>query len=160
MKNYNKIILGILLLLTVVTSVGCNSISAYQNSIFNDESKIVKQADSYTYVKRLGQTIDKESNIKFNSFTGMDTIFNITVDESSDVIINFDSTVDKGDFKVVLISPDDEITNILTGTNQGNETITLKKGKSRVKLIGKKASGEIKINIDSKDGVKVKGIKR
>lgn len=48
----------------------------------------------------------------------MDTIFKITSDGQNDVVINFEAVITKGDFKVVLITPDDEVINILHGTKK------------------------------------------
>lgn len=146
MKRHNKVFF-VFLILIIITITGCNSVTNYQNSVFDDEDKIVEDKDSYTYKKRIGKTVENEIDLKFSSFTGIETINRIKVNEEKEIIFTFQSTIDDGDFKVVLITPEDEIINILEGTSEGTESITLKKGISKIKLVGKKAKGEVKINI-------------
>lgn len=145
MKRYNKVFFVFLILITMT---GCTSVTGYQNSVFDDENKIIEDKDSHTYKKRIGKTVENEVDIQFDSFTGIETINRIELDEEKDIIFNFKSTIDGGDFKVVLITPDDEIINILEGTNEGTKTISLKEGIIKIKLVGRKAEGEVKFNID------------
>lgn len=158
MKNSNRALLIILVMVAMVTIIGCSPIVDYQNSIFNDEDKIVKDSDSHTYSVRQGKSKGNETDIKFTSFSGTDTIFKITSDTESAIVFNFESIVDKGDFKVVLITPDDEIVEIVNGEKEGSETIKLKEGISRVKLVGRKSKGQIKMDIDAGEEIKIKAI--
>lgn len=157
MKNSNRALLIILVMATIVTIIGCSPVVDYQNSISNDD-KIVKDSDSHTYLVRHGKSKGNETDIKFTSFSGTDTIFKITSDTETAIVFNFESIVDKGDFKVVLITPEDEIVEIVNGEQGGSETIQLKEGKSRVKLVGRKAKGQIKMNIEAGEDIKIKAI--
>ena len=156
MRSCNKLVLGILVMLAIMINAGCSSVVSHQDSIFDNDSKIIAQGDSHTYKSRLGNITDKETEIKFNSFSGSDTIYRIISDGESDAIFNFSSISDKGDFKVVLITADDEIINIVNGRGEGSESISIEDGTSRVKLIGKKAKGEIKLKIESGENVDIK----
>ena len=69
MKSYNKLVLGILVMLAIMINAGCSSVVSHQDSIFDNDSKIIAQGDSHTYKSRLGNTTDKETEIKFNSFS-------------------------------------------------------------------------------------------
>lgn len=155
MKNYYKLIIPLLALFITTSIAGCKSISRYQESIFNDEKKIVKEGDSHTYKTRLGSIKNNETDIKFTSFTGSETIYKFKADEENNITFNFNSTINNGDFKVVLITPEDEIINIIYGQEEGSETILLKKGISRMKLVGNKANGEINIYIDAEKEIKI-----
>ena len=157
MKRYNKLLLGALAILVAMAITSYNSVTNYQKGIFDDENKIAEEGDSYTYSIRQGKSAGNEANIKFTSFWGMDTVFEITSAGENDVVFNFESVIDNGDFKVVLITPDNEVVNILEGTKKVSETISLKDGTSRIKLVGRKARGEIKIKIDSGENVDIKG---
>lgn len=162
MKGYNKLALIALATLVAVVITGCSPVTNhhrivdYQKNVFDDENKIVVQGDSYTYSTKKGKCIGNEADLKFASFSGMDTIFKITSDGQNDVVINFEAVITKGDFKVVLITPDDEVINILHGTKKGSETIALKEGTSRIKLVGKNANGKIRIKIVSEENVYIK----
>lgn len=155
MRNYFKLIMVSLVVLIAMAIAGCSSATSYQKSVFDDESKIIKEGDSYSYGNRIGETKENKADIKFSSFSGMDTIYKITADEENDAIFDFEAIVDKGDFKVVLITPDDEIIDIVNGTGEGNQTVQLKVGTSRIKLVGKNAKGMIKVNIDTSCNVTV-----
>lgn len=158
MRSYNKFILWMLVILVVINIAACNSVVKYQNSIFHDKSKIVREADSYTYGSRTSNSRGNEYDIKFASFSGMETIYRIKSDRENDVIVDFEAIVEDGEFKVVLITPDDEIINIVNGTDEGNETIKIKEGVSHIKLAGKKAKGNISIKIHAEDGIKIKKV--
>ena len=158
-KNLILFILIILIILISMTIISRNkSGTRYQNSIFNDENKIIKEADSFSYGEKLGNVKGNKIDIKFNSFSGMDTICDIIADEESNVVFNFESIIEKGNFKVVVITPDDKIIDILNDTEEGSETILLKQGISKLKFIGKKSNGETKINVNSKSEVEIKEI--
>lgn len=75
MRSYNKFILWMLVILVVINIAACNSVVKYQNSIFHDESKIVREGDSYTYGSKVGNSRGNEYDIKFTSFSGMETIY-------------------------------------------------------------------------------------
>jgi len=153
----NKLILSILLVATMLI-MGCSFVSNYQKSIFDDEKKIIKDSDSYTYGIRKGNATGNEFNIKFSSFTGMETIFKLKSDGENHIIVDYESVVKDGQFKVVLITPDDEVIDIVNATKEGKEKFDLKDGVSRIKLVGKKAKGEISIKIDSSDNVEIKRV--
>ncbi|NLI61301.1 MAG: hypothetical protein GX375_07730 [Clostridiales bacterium] len=162
MRTYSKLMLGILLTLAIMIVSGCSSVTLYQNSIFDDEKKIAKDADSYLYVSRVGSKIEEgkenENHVKFIGFTGMDTIYKINSQGENDLLFTFESTIEDGAFKVVLVSPDDKILNIVDDTKEGNQTVKITEGVSRVKLVGKKAKGEISIKIDWTEGVDIKRV--
>ncbi len=145
MKRYYKVFF-VFLILIIITITGCNSATNYQKSVFDDEDKIIKDKDSHTYKNRIGKTVGNEIDLKFSSFTGIETINRIDVNEEKETIFTLQSTIEEGDFKVVLITPEDEIINILEDTSGGTKSIILKKGISKIKLVGKKAKGEVKIN--------------
>ena len=45
----------------------------------------------------------------------------------------------------MLITPDDEIINLVNGTKEGNERIKIKEGVNRIKLVGKKPKGKLSL---------------
>lgn len=138
----------IILVLTAIVMTGCTSGSRYQKSVFNDDDKIINGEDSYTYKKRIGNMVKDRIDMKFGTFTGIDTVNKIKAEKDDDIVIKFESKIDKGDFKVVLITPDDKIINILEGTSEGTKTIPIKKGLNRIRVVGKEAKGKVKIEID------------
>ncbi|MCR1898578.1 hypothetical protein NSA47_06175 [Irregularibacter muris] len=156
MKDYKKCILSILTIFILSSITGCSSITSYQQSIFDDDNKITKEEDSYTYKIREGKGAGNEIDITFTSFTGMDTVYKFMAEEEGEVTFHFESVVHKGDFKVVLITPEKEVINILSDTEKGDKIIPLGEGESRMKLVGKKAKGTMKMTMDVEEKIKMK----
>ena len=68
MKHYNKLILGIFIVLTIMIITSCSSVVNYQNSIFQDENKIVENVDSYTYRSRIGKSRGNKYDVNLLPF--------------------------------------------------------------------------------------------
>lgn len=148
MNKKSLILVGVLLLTLLLSACSSNG---DKKGIYNDNSKIIKEGDSYTYKERKGETTENGCNIEFSSFSGMETIWSIEALKEDKITINFNSKVNKGDFKLVLITTDNEVINILENTQEGNSEVTIKEGKSRIKFVGKATSGSCEISILSKD---------
>jgi hypothetical protein len=140
--------LTFLLCLLVITLGGCSSISNYQKSIYNDDTKIAKEADSYSYLKRVGNVKDNKVTLTFEKFNGSDTIWTINTKEDGSINVNFSADIEKGGFKAVIITADNKVSNIFENTINGSREIRVLKGKNRLKFIGDGASGEINITIN------------
>lgn len=155
MKLVNKIILCIsLLFFACVISVF--AFDDGKNGIYNDNNKISEHSDNYTFENKIGARISSNNiNIKYSGFSGMNTIWALDVKEDSEIVFNFDSIVDMGEFKVVLINTQRKIENILEGNEEGNKTIKLGKGKYTVKIVGRKAAGKINLSISKDQNVDI-----
>lgn len=147
MNLKNKLLLCVCLLF-LVSVTGCGISNNHQN-VYNSIEEIAQQGDSYTYGNRLcNEQSNDKLNLKYDGFSGTDTIWILESKEDGEITVDYDSTIDKGDFKVVLAYPDSkEVENIFEGTERGNKTIKLKKGESRLKLVGKNAAGDLKISL-------------
>lgn len=149
-----KIGLLIVLSFVIILILGCEGTS-YQKSIYNDDDKIVKQGDSYTFGVRNGNTINNTANIKFSSFTGTDTLFTIDAKTNTTIKIDYDSKVSSGDFKIVIINPNDKIIKVIEGTQRGSVDVEILKGKNRIKIVGKGAKGTINLKINASEEVSI-----
>ena len=120
MKLKNKILLCICLLFLIGIIINCGVVFA-KNNIYNNNEKIVEEDYSYNYTNRIGEgeNSNDKIDIKYSGFYGTDTIWILESKEESEITFNYDSTVNSGGFKAVLISPQKEIENILEGTEQG-----------------------------------------
>ncbi len=79
------------------------------NTIYDDDEKIIK-ANEYSVLteKLIGV------NLEFESFVRVHRIFDISADSNESCItIELNSELEKGSFKCVLVTPDDQIINIL-----------------------------------------------
>ncbi|WP_346961962.1 hypothetical protein [Clostridium sp.] len=155
MKLKIKVLLVMCLMLLLCTFSGC-TLNTGKANIYNNNEKIAQDGDSYSYVGRNESGSKNEITVKYGKFSGSDTIWNIESEGQSEITIKYDSKVESGDFKGVLINPEKQVENILVGTEEGEKTIKLTEGKYRFKFVGNKAKGEIKISIDSEEEKHVK----
>lgn len=151
MKIKTKFLFGLLLILLFSFIISCNANynrnSVYSN-LYNDNDKIAQTSENHIYTTT-STTKDSDQNLslKYGGFLGVDAIWLIDSREDGEITLDYESTVDKGDFKVVLVSPKKEIENILVGTDNGSKTLKLSNGKYILKLVGNNANGNIKLKI-------------
>ncbi|MCX7695792.1 MAG: hypothetical protein N2Z71_08830 [Caloramator sp.] len=150
----NKFIILSIMTIMLLLTVGCRG-TQYQRSLYDDDKKIASEGDSYMYGLRSGVTANNRTNIKFGSFTGMETIYFIEANNNSKIKIEFSSSVKKGNFKVVLVDPSNNITKILEGTQKGSIEIDVIKGRNRIKLVGRDAGGEVRLSLYPADDVEI-----
>lgn len=149
----------LIFLIGIMCSCGLSNQNTNTNSdkekMYNNNDKIVQEDNNYTYVTSESTIKNNEIQMKYSSFSGIDTICSLKAKEDTEVTFNYDSTVNNGKFKVVLINPKNEVETILEGTEQRSKTIKLTKGKYRFRNVGVNADGKIRISISSNSGVKI-----
>jgi len=151
LKLKKKVVLFICLIFSILSISGCE-VSEEKKSIYYDNSKITQDGDSFTYKTRIGTKESSEhSKVKYSGFYGADTIWTIESKENSEITFKYNSEVNSGEFKAVLINPKKEIENIITGNEQGEKTIKITEGEYVFKFVGDEAKGEAEIFI-SKNG--------
>lgn len=160
--NKKKFFLGLSLIFLISIMYGCG-ISINQDkhdssnkvNMYNNNDKIVHEDNNYTYLMCNRSINDNEIEMKYNDFSGVDSMCFLEVKEDTEITLNYDSTVDNGKFKVVLINPKNELETILEGTEQSSKTIKLTKGKYRFRNVGANAEGEVRISFNSNSDVKM-----
>lgn len=155
MKLRNKFLLCACLLLLIVTISSCG-VSQNKKNIYNNNDKIVQEGDSFSYRTRIDtEDSNDKIDVKYSSFSGTETIWALESKEDGEIIFKYNSTVNSGDFKAVLINPKKEIEIILIGNQQGDKVVKLAKGKYIFKIVGRNAKGEIKISSNKNQNVKI-----
>ncbi|MDI9216471.1 MULTISPECIES: hypothetical protein [Clostridium] len=117
-----------------------------EKCIYNDNSKIVLINDNYSYLDKKGINENSNTDIYFK-FTGMDTIWQVISNHDAEIHIKYNSNIESGKFKVVLIDSDNNITNILEQSQLGDSTYSVKKGINRIKIVGSRTTGNLKMDI-------------
>ncbi|MDS0525668.1 hypothetical protein NNC19_08260 [Clostridium sp. SHJSY1] len=156
MNLKKKILICICVLFLMITTLGCEK-GNDKADIYNDKDKIAQENNNFTFVKRI---CNEESNDKFDmdydGFYGTNNIWNIQSKENGEITFDYDSVVNKGNFKAVLVHPNKEIETILEGTEKDSKTIKLTEGKYIFKIVGKKAKGKLKISNSTNENVNVR----
>lgn len=146
--------------LFVIISIAClvlfvrliNSESIRYAYIFGSSRSIVNPKDDFYYYIQNG-TMDPY--IEFKKYSGIHTICSINSTGAGSITVDYELEVDKGRYKVVLISPDNQITNIVSEPGSQTKEYQLKDGVSRIRLVGKYAYGKISMVIDPSDEVDI-----
>ena len=154
MKKPANIFSSIMLIGCLFISSSCG-ISTYQKSLYNDNSKIIKQGDSYSFLKRAENTYNNKTSVKFGTFYGMETIWTIDAKSEGNIKINYKTQIKGGKFKIVFITPENEIKTICEGTQNGSILIKAEMGKSRIKIVGNETKGECELSIFPDGNIKI-----
>lgn len=146
MKGYKFLAAIMITIFLSCTLLGCNG-NVYQKSIYTNDKKIAKEGDSFSFLVRNGCTTKEEADIKFTSFDGDQTLWAIDAEKEGTVHLNFNSSLKSGKFKVVLITPDNEVISVFEEGKNSKDEFKIKKGKSRIKIVGSGAKGAINLSL-------------
>ena len=156
-----KALLIVLISILSIVFVGCSNNSDKEGIYDSDELQLeVADSDSYSLRDDESENVANQIDLSFRGFVGRDTIWNLNVTQSTDILITYDSDLRSGEFKVILITPGNEIHKILTMSDEGNETITFPEGTYLIKLIGRNAFGTISMSIETVQGVTISKIEK
>ena len=138
----------LLTLITVLLISGCSTINTYQNSLYDNNEKLAKDGDSYTFKDRIGSLEDSVFSLSFTGFSGKQTVKEIEATTQGTVELEITIKTTSGKFKICLINADKEVSIIVEGRIDEKFIITLKEGKNAIVIVGKNASGEVSIRFD------------
>lgn len=150
----------VLISVCMIFLYGCSSASKDQKNMYDDDSLIQRDGDSFNFSKRSGDTNNSKMEVEFAEFYGCETIWNIEVSKQGEIKFDFDSKVNSGEFKGVLISEENEITTIFEGIKQGSHMIIVPNGKYRFKIVGNSTSGKVKVDLILENEMKVTTFKK
>lgn len=149
------VLLFTLLLPLLLAIAGCSSVSDEQKRIYDDNSRIARQGDTYFFKSRVGNSDNRGMAITFSEFNGKQTVWTLQSGSSTTVDLAADANIAGGRFKVCLVSPSREVTPIFEGSHKGPVKLTVPAGKSEVVLVGQSARGELAIAWGAPEGVQI-----
>lgn len=145
-----KLLVGLVVVGLSFTACGTNTIAA----IYDNDSRIASQGNSFSYYADVKQTIDdNQYKSSVHGMDGMDTVWTLDAEDDTEVEIDFNIQHQSGEMKLVLISPDGETENIIECTEEtsveGSPVYELKKGENRIKVVSKdKAEFDLNLSIN------------
>ena len=152
MKSIKRTVLMIITMMSVSLLVGCGS--NMMNKIYNDNSKIADESDTYG-VDDSEETIESGNYKGKMKLSGSLTIWKYESSEDFDLEVPYTLSVKSQKAKIVLISPDNTVVTLVENTDkatiEGKTTIAvpIKKGTNRIKLVGyDKADIDVELHID------------
>jgi len=146
--HWGKAVLTGLLVLALSGSLTACSVGAKQQAVYDDDAQIAEQGDSYSFAKRTGTLSEDELSLEYRRFYGVQTVWTFESDSSEEVQIEYDAVVEKGKFKVVMVTSDQVVRVLLEQCGQGTVELAVPAGKSAVKIVGHRASGRICLSLD------------
>ena len=109
---------------------------------YDNEKGIAGQTNSYNLTNYSGSQDDNTVSGSAEKMEGMDTIWNYTASDDTEVILSWKLSVSSGKAKLVLIDPDGNLSTLVEceassdGEQEGSGTFEIKQGENRVKLVG------------------------
>lgn len=140
MKGKLVLSFGALFCVLCLLVTGCNY--EFTSEDYNDEKKIAQNSDVYTKVLSVFNTADGVYSLTADKFKGYETLWTKSLDEDTDLEIQLDLSIAKGQAKVVHIDSDGNVTKLIECTPDTStdgyvtKTVSLKKGKNRLKIVG------------------------
>ncbi len=125
-------------LLVLFMAGGCSS--DFMTSIYNDDSRIVEESDSYNRVRYVQNIRNNKCKISAGKMEGMSTLWSCRASRDMEADIIYKIQVEKGKVKLVLIAPDDTLTTVTEVTSDTSEehseaVLELKEGMNRIKIV-------------------------
>lgn len=155
MKNCVRLLFCISFILIIA---GCSQMNSYQSSLYNDNSKIASQGDSYTFRDRIGSTRSDNLSLTFSGFYGKQTIWRMDAIEIGSINLDVRTILKGGKFKICLVNTNKEVSVIAEGQNSKNVSISIPTGRSALVIIGNNADGEVNISLREKVNVSIEVI--
>lgn len=162
MKGLKLLVLLILIGIVAVLLFKSNSsitntvADSKQKAMYDNNSYIAQQGDTYTYMTSIGHSEQKDTlDMTYQRFYGSETIWTLNASKPGEIRIKYDSKVKEGRFKAVLISPSKNVLTIVNANKVGNYKYTLQEGEYRIKIIGDNAYGNIRMKLSTGAGITV-----
>ncbi len=133
----------------------CGFINDGKDKLYGSDADIVKEGDSFSYTSRTGSTSTRIADLEFEGFSGTETIWSLDAEKKADLRIDYFLTVNKGAFKVVLVTPDDQAVTIAEGSCKGISKVSLNKGRNRIKFVGARTAGKVEMHLQAGKAIKI-----
>ncbi|MGL5615028.1 MAG: hypothetical protein ACRDD2_02190 [Sarcina sp.] len=121
-----------------------------KGKLFYDDSKIIESVDNYSFLIRNGLSMNNETNLKFN-FSGINSIWSLSANNENKLKITYNSKITSGEFKVLLITSEKKIIDILENDSEGIKDLILPKGENIIKIVGDNAIGEMQLKLEEEN---------
>lgn len=131
-------IVGISLLCLLLTA--CSN--GFAKREYEANEKISQNADRYAKEVSVFNSIDGGYSLTVGKFNGRETLWTEILEDNQDIVIDFSFRLTKGQAKIVHIDSEDNVTTVIECTPETStdgfvtKTVSLKRGKNRLKIVG------------------------
>ena len=140
MKKNIIIVLICLIVCVTIGLTGCGNEFAKQE--YNDAEKIAQIEDRYAKDNSFSNHIDGGYTLTVSKFNGRQTLWNKTLEKSSEIEMQLDLGISSGSAKVVYIDCNNNVTVLIECSQNGSneqtatKTVSLTSGLNRLKIVG------------------------
>ena len=140
MKKNIIIVLICLIVCVTIGLTGCGNEFAKQE--YNDAEKIAQIEDRYAKDNSFSNHIDGGYTLTVSKFNGRQTLWNKTLEKSSEIEMQLDLGISSGSAKVVYIDCNNNVTVLIECSQNGSneqtatKTVSLTSGSNRLKIVG------------------------
>ncbi len=140
MKQNIIIVLICLIVCVTIGLTGCGNEFAKQE--YNDAEKIAQIEDRYAKDNSFSNHIDGGYTLTVSKFNGRQTLWNKTLEKSSEIEMQLDLGISSGSAKVVYIDCNNNVTVLIECSQNGSneqtatKTVSLTSGLNRLKIVG------------------------
>ena len=134
---------------------GC--IPSQQAAIYDDDARIADNVDSHAFAGLRGGA-DLEGGaveLDFAGFTGKHTLWALYADGEADATLSGEIAVGSEPYRLVMVTPEDDVVEILEGSGTLDEQLELADGHTRIIMLGKGAAGSVSLELEASDNVRV-----
>lgn len=134
---------------------GC--VPSQQAAIYDDDARIADNVNSHTFVNFRGG-VDLEGGeveLGFTGFTGKYTLWTLYADGEADATLNGEIAVGSEPYRLVMVTPEDDVVELLEGSGTLDEQLELADGRTRIIMLGKGAAGSVSLKLEASDNVRV-----
>jgi hypothetical protein len=145
--------ISIIMISTVL--LGCkNGKEEKINYIGADAKTVSKLVESYQLTSYQSNTSVKGIDMEFVELDGNIDLMSIySAEEEEEVTIEFTSKFNEGQVRIILINSKGEVIDIVRNNGANSREVKLPRGKSVIKCIAEKATGNIAINVSVKENI-------
>lgn len=146
MKVIKAVALLVALAFIPVSTCGCG-ISRDRKYIFDDNLELIKEGDSFSYLRRDAKIYSNRAIVSFDDFNGAETVISINTSKGEEIKLKYEAEIKRGEFKIIIVSPLYELASIAEINKSGTYSLMAEKGKYKVKIAGRNAAGEVEIEL-------------
>ena len=151
-----KRLFSILIVLAALVSFsGCSMDNGAKRSIYNDDSKIVEQGDSFSFFAHSASFDNNTIKVSFNKFAGKKQLIGIHGKDKGEITIHYSCKVKSGKLKVVLVTDQKEIRKVFEQDASGSVNIEVPAGKNRIIMLGDNAKASLEISFEAGENFEV-----
>lgn len=147
MRKYNILRIGFVVVFSL-TLLGCSKKNKGIEDYTSIDANVIKTlAEDFVGTSSSRKFIHNGIDETYTEFNGNKNLMSVYSNGVSETIIMYNAQFTSGSAKVVIVDPNGNVTELVKTKGDGSKELLLPAGKSVIKLLGNKATGNLQIQI-------------